>query len=130
MIHNFILTVPGKHILDQIFIDACYNAGCDDALISMFDEQVCLEFDREADTREGAIESAIKAVQRAGYWAKESPPATSQHSIASLPATVGCQSCARLYAENCELLRKISKLEDRIVDLKQEIAGIPWLTLS
>lgn len=45
--------------------DGLYEAGCDDALINFRNGAVYLEFDREADTLEDAVISAIKNVKSA-----------------------------------------------------------------
>lgn len=44
-------------------VDCLYEAGCDDALINYRNGAVYLEFDREADSLEDAVISAIKNVK-------------------------------------------------------------------
>ncbi len=46
--------------------DALYQAGCDDALVHFNKSVVYLDFDREADTLENAVISAIQAIEQAG----------------------------------------------------------------
>lgn len=43
-----------------------YEAGCDDATVAFRKGHVILDFAREAASSEGAIESAVSAVRRAG----------------------------------------------------------------
>ena len=42
------------------------HAGCSDALVYSQNGRVYLDFDREADTKDQAIESALKALQNIG----------------------------------------------------------------
>lgn len=44
-----------------------YNSGCNDALLSVSNNIVSLEFDRESDSLENAIGSALKNIQEAGF---------------------------------------------------------------
>lgn len=44
-----------------------YNSGCNDALLSVSNNIVSLEFDRESDSLENAIDSALKNIQEAGF---------------------------------------------------------------
>ena len=46
--------------------DLIYDAGCSDALVYSLNGRVYLDFDREADTKDQAIESALKALQNIG----------------------------------------------------------------
>lgn len=46
--------------------DLIYDAGCSDALVYSQNCRVYLDFDREADTKDQAIESALKALQNIG----------------------------------------------------------------
>lgn len=46
--------------------DLIYNAGCSDGLVYSQNGRVYLDFDREADTKDQAIESALKALQKIG----------------------------------------------------------------
>ena len=46
--------------------DLIYDAGCSDALVYSQNGRVYLDFDREADTKDQAIESALKALQNIG----------------------------------------------------------------
>ena len=46
--------------------DLVYDAGCSDALVYSQNGRVYLDFDREADTKDQAIESALKALQKIG----------------------------------------------------------------
>ena len=46
--------------------DLIYDAGCSDALVYSQNGRVYLDVDREADTKDQAIESALKALQNIG----------------------------------------------------------------
>lgn len=47
--------------------DAFFEAGCDDALLCSYNGTVYLEFDREADTAEIAIRTALQQIRSLGY---------------------------------------------------------------
>lgn len=47
--------------------DNFFEAGCDDALLCSYNGTVYLEFDREAETAEIAIKSALGNIQSLGY---------------------------------------------------------------
>jgi len=58
------------HIIDSstskiLLEDRLYNAGCDDALVCSTNNNVYLEFSRESETLELAIESAVKSINDA-----------------------------------------------------------------
>lgn len=44
-----------------------YDSGCNDALLSVSNNIVSLEFDRESDSLENSIDSALKNIQEAGF---------------------------------------------------------------
>ncbi len=48
-------------------VDAFYEAGCDDALVGTTGCRLRIVFDREAETVEAAVLSAIADVRKAGY---------------------------------------------------------------
>jgi hypothetical protein len=66
MTHAFTLQIAGVDPKRPDYEDALYEAGCDDALIAVVDDEVFLDFDREANTLDEAIRSAKRDVQRAG----------------------------------------------------------------
>jgi len=47
--------------------DLIYDAGCSDALVYSQNGRVYLDFDREADTKDQAIESTLKALRGKGF---------------------------------------------------------------
>jgi hypothetical protein len=47
--------------------DLIYDAGCSDALVCSQNGKAYLEFDREADNKDQAIESALKALRDKGF---------------------------------------------------------------
>ncbi len=52
--------------------DALYEAGCDDATVSMRSGRVYLSFDREAASMREALLSAVRDVRKAGFEPMES----------------------------------------------------------
>jgi hypothetical protein len=48
------------------FPDSFFNAGCDDATLSVQNGQIILDFDREAESIDVAIASAVECVAAAG----------------------------------------------------------------
>ena len=63
-IHHFTLIVDGRDLQNDAFIDALFEAGCDDATVGRTGGIQYLDFDREAATRAEAIRSAIIDVER------------------------------------------------------------------
>jgi hypothetical protein len=66
MSHIFTLQVAGIDPKKDDYEDALYEAGCNDALIAVVDDEVFLDFDREAPSFDEAVQSAKQDVQRAG----------------------------------------------------------------
>lgn len=62
---NFTLTLSGVTRSTPGLEDALYRAHCDDALICFYGTAVYLDFDRESDTLERAIVSAIGDIESA-----------------------------------------------------------------
>ena len=67
---NFTLTLSGVTSDTKGLEDALYNAGCDDALLCFYGTAVYLEFDREAETLNQAVLSAIRDIESAGISAR------------------------------------------------------------
>ena len=63
-IHHFTLIVNGPDLQDDTLVDAAYEAGCDDAAISLIDGIQYVDFDREAASLDQAILSAVTDVDR------------------------------------------------------------------
>ena len=63
-IHHFTLIVDGPDLQDDVFIDALFEAGCDDATVGRTGGIQYLDFDRDAATRAEAIRSAVSDVER------------------------------------------------------------------
>jgi len=63
-IHHFTLIVDGPNLQDGAFIDALFEAGCDDATVGRTDGIQYLDFDREAATRAESIGTAVTDVER------------------------------------------------------------------
>lgn len=63
---EFAITVAGVDPQDEDFEVRFYDAGCDDATISMQRGEVVLDFCREGETLKSAILSAIQDIGRAG----------------------------------------------------------------
>lgn len=54
---------------DDTEIETLFEAGCDDAAIAIEGGHAVAEFDREADSLAGAIVSAVRDIERAGFFA-------------------------------------------------------------
>ncbi len=64
---HFSFTVHVSGIdLDDRYEDALYEAGCDDALVSVVDGNLQLDFDREAPSFDAAVGSAVQSILHAG----------------------------------------------------------------
>lgn len=57
--HTFTLIVDGPDLQAGELIDDVFEAGCDDAMLGRADGVQFADFDREADTLEDAIQSAV-----------------------------------------------------------------------
>jgi hypothetical protein len=68
--HDFALIVGGVRALTQAVEDALFNAGCDDATLSIQHGLLYLEFSRAAKSLEEAIISAINNVRNAQIGAE------------------------------------------------------------
>lgn len=64
--HEFTLIVTPAVDLDRRIMDALYEAGCDDANVSLRDGVMRLAFTRAAKSLTHAVDSAIRDVNRAG----------------------------------------------------------------
>ncbi len=58
-IHTFTLIAIGPDLQSDELIDALLEAGCDDALVGRADGVQFIDFDRDADTLEEAVLSAV-----------------------------------------------------------------------
>lgn len=68
-LYNFTLTLSGVTYETEGLEDALYESGCDDALICAYGNSVYVEFDREADSLDEAISSAVENIESAGIGA-------------------------------------------------------------
>lgn len=68
-LYNFTLTLSGVTYETEGLEDALYESGCDDALICAYGKSVYLEFDREAESLDAAIASAVDDIESAGIGA-------------------------------------------------------------
>ena len=64
--YEFTLTLSGVQELTREVLDAFYETGCDDALIGFRDGVAYADFCREADSRQEALQSAIRDVEATG----------------------------------------------------------------
>jgi hypothetical protein len=64
--YSFTLQVEGLDPKTERYEDLFYEAGCDDALVSVIENTVFVDFDREAVTRHEAVLSATHDIERAG----------------------------------------------------------------
>lgn len=69
-LHNFTLVLSGVNSETSGLEDALFTAGCNDALICFYGKSVYLEFDREAETLNDAVATAIRDTERAGINAR------------------------------------------------------------
>lgn len=69
-LHNFTLVLSGVNSDTEGLEDALFGAGCDDALVCFYGKSVYLEFDREAETLNCAVATAIRNVEGAGINAQ------------------------------------------------------------
>lgn len=68
-LYNFTLTLSGVTYETEGLEDALYESGCNDALIGAYGNSVYIEFDREAESLDAAIVSAIDDIESAGIGA-------------------------------------------------------------
>ena len=61
---DFTLIVEGRDIASEEVFDALWEAGCDDALIGQTNGVQYLDFDRDAETIEEAVASAVADAER------------------------------------------------------------------
>jgi hypothetical protein len=65
-LHSFTLHVTGINTDNEYYEDALYDAGCTDALIAVVDDALYIDFSRQAPSYDSAVQSATRAVQKAG----------------------------------------------------------------
>lgn len=63
---EFALVLTGVVDLTDDLADALFEEGCDDATFSMVGGKPRLDFDREAESLEDAVLSALDDIRRAG----------------------------------------------------------------
>lgn len=66
---SFALVLDGPRRYDEHLEDRLYEAGCDDALLSVSQGVLCLDFDRRAPSLFDAVLSAVRDVEGAGAGA-------------------------------------------------------------
>jgi hypothetical protein len=66
MRYSFTVRVSGVNTDADHYEDAFYEAGCSDALVAVIDDNIFLDFDRDAPSFEEAIKSATLDIERAG----------------------------------------------------------------
>ena len=64
--HQFILVLNDIDVTDDATVDRIYEAGCDDATLSSREKIVYLDFDREAETFQAAVTSALEDIAKTG----------------------------------------------------------------
>ena len=65
--YEFSLILKGSAELTEEIADELFEAGCDDGTPGTCNGVFSIDFHREADSLEAAINSAIKNVKTAGY---------------------------------------------------------------
>ncbi|EQA6227451.1 helix-turn-helix transcriptional regulator [Enterobacter ludwigii] len=68
-LYNFTLTLSGVRMDTEGLADALYTHGCGDALICCYGNSVYVEFDREAESLDQAIQTAIDNIEASGTGA-------------------------------------------------------------
>ena len=63
-INHFTLIVDGPDLQTEPFIDALFEAGCDDATVGRTDGVQYIDFDREAESLGKAVISAVRDVEQ------------------------------------------------------------------
>lgn len=63
-LQHFTLIVEGTDLQSEPFIDALFEAGCDDAAVGRVNGVQYLDFDREAESLGEAIISAVRDVEK------------------------------------------------------------------
>ncbi|MCA1767123.1 MAG: hypothetical protein LC639_02685, partial [Idiomarina sp.] len=61
--YNFSLVLNGVSSRTPLLDNKLYQAGCDDALVCFYGSTVYLQFDREAESFQQAVLSAIQQVE-------------------------------------------------------------------
>jgi hypothetical protein len=64
--HSFIVVATGLDWRSDDFEGRFYDAGCDDAGVSIVRGEILVDFTREAPSLDEAVESALRDVERAG----------------------------------------------------------------
>ena len=64
--HTFTLIIDGPDLQIDELVDEVFEAGCDDAVVCRADETQFADFDREADTLQDALESAVSELECIG----------------------------------------------------------------
>lgn len=68
-LYNFTLTLSGVTYETEGLEDALYESGCGDAIVCAYGNSVYVEFDREAESLDAAIASAVDNIESAGIGA-------------------------------------------------------------
>jgi len=66
-VYAFTVILKDESELTEDLAEALVEAGCDDGSSKSCEGVVSIDFDREADSLEQAIRSAVADVQKAGY---------------------------------------------------------------
>lgn len=61
---HFTLIVDGADLQDEAVVNRLFESGCDDALIGSTDGVQFIDFDREADSLDEAVLSAVADIER------------------------------------------------------------------
>ena len=61
--HTFTLIVDGPDLQADALVDQVFEAGCHDALVGRADGIQFVDFDREADTLQAAVQTAVAELE-------------------------------------------------------------------
>ena len=119
--HNFVLVLNRVSAPDDRLEDALYEAGCDDAILAFRNSVAYLEFDREANTLESAILSAVRDVERADHRVRVSHVEPDD--------LVSASEIARRLKRSREYVRLLAQGERGGGDFPAPLSGVASTTL-
>jgi hypothetical protein len=64
--YAFTIEVDQASLPGDEYDSALYEAGCDDALVAVVDGRLMVDFEREGDSYDRAVASAVQDLERAG----------------------------------------------------------------
>jgi len=65
-VYEFEIILSGDRFFSEEELNALYEAGCDDSSPTMIDGMLFISFDREAESMDRAVLSAIEDIKKSG----------------------------------------------------------------